>query len=344
MRTPGHARMRRGRAEPASYEPARSLRKASLHGLLACALIASLAACGGSDGSANSGAADSNTTGTQTPPTVSISAPSAGTPPAAAAVGYQTQTFGPAVTLGANWFNMNFFRPPTNAAQNGDGTVSISNDQSIASATRDTSMPQQWRGMAFGGGAYFEAVLHFSNADDSTLTSWPAFWGSDIENVSQNAVTELTQWSGQPEGFGNWIETDFFEFDRHSVSEYGIQIHNWYGYHGQPKDVLAYGQPVRVAAGFKWSDSHKYGYLWVPATATTRGYAMAFMDDVQMGATIYWDQYDPEAPPPPQPGTTAFSVVDRRHLILIIQTDPHNPMTIETVTVWQASDRDNITQ
>ena len=67
-------------------------------------------------------------------------------------------------------------------------------------------------------------------------------------------------------------------------------------------------------------------------------------DDVQMGATIYWDHYDPEAPPPPQPGTTAFSVVDRRHLILIIQTDPHNPMTIETVTVWQASDKDNITQ
>jgi len=277
---------------------------------------------------------------------VSITAPSADIPPAALAVGYLTQTFGPAVTLGTNWYNMNFFQPPTPATQNSDGTVSISNYESISTAMRDTSMPHKWRGMAFGGGAYFEAVLHFANADDSTLKSWPAFWGSDIENFSQNAVTALTQWSGQPQGFGNWIETDFFEFDRQSATEYGIQIHNWYGYHDhqQVQDVRAYSQPVKVANGFNWSDSHKYGYLWVPATAATKGYAMAFLDGVQMGPTIYWDQYDPQAPPPPKVGTTAFSVLDSRHLVLVLNTGTHNPMTVESVTVWQASNSENLTQ
>ena len=309
--------------------------KASIYRLLVFSLMSSLAACGGSGG---------GTSATQTAPTVSITAPSVDVPPAAAAVGYQKQTFGSAVTLKVNWFDNNFYGASKHATQNDDGTVSIT-AQGIASATRDTSMPHQWRGLAFGGGAYFEAVLHFANADDSVLSpNWPAFWGSDIENMSQNAVTEMTQWTGQAQGFGNWIETDFFEYDRHKVNQYGIQIHDWYGYHTQPKDVLAYTQPAVVANGFKWSDSHKYGYLWVPATATTQGYAMAFMDDVQMGPTIYWNQYDPEAPPPPQPGTTAFSVLDSRHMVLIIETGAHNPMTIDTVTVWQASDADNITQ
>ena len=279
---------------------------------------------------------------------VSITAPSLVVPPAAAAVGYQTPTFGPQMTLGVDWFPNNFYNASMSAAtQNSDGTVSIT-AQGIASATHDTSMPHLWRGLAFGGGAYFEAVLHFSNADNSALTpNWPAFWGSDIENMSQNAVTDLTQWAGQPQGFGDWIETDFFEYDRQNVGEYGIQIHNWYGYHDHAsvQDVRSYSSaPIKVAAGFNWADAHKYGYLWVPATATTQGYAMGFIDDVQMGPTIYWNQYDPQAPPSPLPGTTAVSVWDSRHMILILETGPHNPMTIETVTVWQASDKDNLTQ
>ena len=343
--------------------------------------MACLSACGGSDvnvaGSASSPAATvtpTSTTGTTTTATsgatttssagagttatvtptnitasapVSITAPAAVVTPAAAAVGYQTQTFGPQLTLGVNWWPNNFYSASIPATQNPDGTVLIT-AQGIASATYDTSKPHQWRGLAFGGGAYFEAVLHFSNADNSALTpSWPAFWSTDIENMSQNAVTASTQWAGQPQGFGNWIETDFFEYDRGNVNEYGIQIHNWYGYHAHARvqDVLSYSTaPIKVAEGFNWADAHKYGYLWVPATATTQGYAEGFMDDVQMGPTIYWNQYDPEAPPPPLPGTTAVSVWDSRHVILMLDTGPHNPMTIETVTVWQASDSNNLTQ
>jgi hypothetical protein len=311
--------------------------------LLACSIVGSLSACGGSDGNANNGADGNATTGAQS--STAATASSESIPPAAAAVGYRTQTFGPEVTLGSNWFGMNFFRPANPAAQNSDGSVSMTNAE-ISSATRDPSMPYQWRGLAFGGGAYFEAVLYFSNADDSVLASWPAFWAGDIENFSQNAVTELTQWAGQPQGFGNWIETDFFEFDQQNVNRYGIQINNWYGYHdpAQVQAVRAYSQSFGVREGFNWSDPHKYGYLWVPATATSKGYAMTFMDDVQISATIYWDQYDPEAPPPPQVGTTAFSVLDSRHLILIVGTGSHNPMTVETVTVWQASDAENLSQ
>ena len=321
--------------------------KSTLYCLLAFALIGGLSACGGSSSTASNGAAMTAAASGMQTTTAAISSPGS-VPPAAAAVGYQTNTFGPEVTLSGNWFDMNFFHTfKSDATQNGDGTVSLTgNGQGIASAMRDLAMPNQWRGVAFGGGAYFEAVFHFANADDSKLAQWPAFWSLDIENLSQNAVTELTQWSGQPQGFGNWIEPDFFEYDRQSVSEYGIQIHNWYGFHnfGQVQEVLAYIDPVRVPHGFDWSEPHKYGYLWVPATATTRGYTQTFMDDVQVGAPVYWKLYDPQAPPPPQPGTTAFSVLDSRHLVLLIETGPKNPMTIETVSVWQASGNGNLTQ
>ena len=279
---------------------------------------------------------------------VDITAPAADIPPAAAAAGYTTQTLGPEVTLGANWYGMNFYGGSNDASQNSDGTVTLSGKgQGVASAMRDKTMPNLWRGMAFGGGAYFEAVFHFANADTSKLKQWPAFWGADIENMSQNAVTELTQWSGQPKGFGNWIETDFFEYDRQNLNEYGIQVHNWYGYHDhdQVQDVRGLpSAPTKVAEGFKWSDPHKYGYLWVPATPTTQGYAKAFMDDVQMGPTMYWDQYDPEAPPAPKVGTTAFSVLDSRHMVITLETGTKNPLTIDSVAVWQASDKENLTQ
>ena len=267
-------------------------------------------------------------------------------PGAAVAAGYKTKTLGPEVTLNSNWYQMNFYRASNDATQNRDGTIAISgHGQGIASATRDKAMPHLWRGKAFGGGAYFEAIFHFADADASKLAQWPAFWGTDIENMSQNAVTEMTQWSGQPTGFGNWIETDFFEYDHQNLGEYGTQIHNWYGYHehGEVQDVRGYTAGLKVANGFDWSIAHKYGYLWVPATAGKKGYVAVFMDDVQMGPTVYWDQYDASAPPSPKLGTTAFSVLDSRHLILTIETGARNPLTVDSVSVWQASDKDNLT-
>jgi hypothetical protein len=110
--------------------------------------------------------------------------------------------------------------------------------------------------------------------------------------------------------------------------------------------VVVYGPGITVPNGFDWSQPHKYGYLWVPATSNTRGYAKMFLDSVQVGPTVYWDLYNPgEAlPPPPVPGSTAVSVMDTRHLALIFNTGTHNPMKVYSVSVWQASAAHNLVQ
>ena len=47
---------------------------------------------------------------------------SSAVPTAAAAVGYNTETFGPAVTLGSNWL---LWTDAANVKQNSDGSVTI---------------------------------------------------------------------------------------------------------------------------------------------------------------------------------------------------------------------------
>jgi hypothetical protein len=270
-------------------------------------------------------------------------------PAPAAAVGFTTQTFGPAATMGSNWYNDNFYGMSGVAGtQNSDGSVSISGTGSgaISTAFQADSDTNKWAGTAFGGGGYFEATFSFTGADDSSLSLWPSFWANDIENMSQNAVTALTQWPGQPTGYGNWIETDFFEYDHQSTGQYGIQIHDWYGFYGSQGSVDAFGPGINVPAGFDWSQPHQYGFLWVPATATTQGYAQMFLDRVQVGPTVYWDQYTPAESallPPPILGSTAISALDTRHLALIFSTGTHNPMTVYALSVWQASAANNIT-
>jgi hypothetical protein len=270
-------------------------------------------------------------------------------PAPAAAVGYNTETFGPAVTMGSNWYNYNFYGANgTGGTQNSDGSVMVpgSGATAISSARQDTSKPNAWSGTAFGGGGYFEATFSFAGATNNAISNWPSYWANDIENMSQNAVTSLTQWPGQAQGYGNWIETDFFEYDHQNTGQYGIQIHNWYGKYGSIQDVTSYGAGINVPAGFKWSDPHKFGFLWVPASSGVKGYAKNFLDGVQVGPTVYWDEYSPGSPfpPPPVAGSTAVSVMDTRHLALIFQTGTQNPMTIYSMAVWQASSAHNLKQ
>jgi hypothetical protein len=279
------------------------------------------------------------------------SAVASAVPAPAAAAGYMTPTFGPAVTMGRNWRDFNFFgMHGMGGRQNGDGSVSIpgTEEAAICSAWQDNSKRNKWAGIAFGGGGYFEATFSFTGANTALLKAWPAWWAIDIENMSQNAVTALTQWPGQPSGYGNWIEPDFFEYNHRKTNEYGVQIHNWYGRFPHPDDVAAisnWSSGIRVPADFDWSKPHQYGFLWVPATASTRGYAQMYLDRVAVGPVVSWQQYNPlVTPPPPKVGSSAVSVMDTRHLALILSTGPENPVTVYAVSVWQASTANNLTQ
>jgi hypothetical protein len=64
-----------------------------------------------------------------------------------------------------------------------------------------------------------------------------------------------------------------------------------------------------------------------------------------------WNQYNPADPPAANDTTSganplsAFSVLDARHLALIIgNQNPAMPINVTNVQVWQASSANNITQ
>ncbi|WP_428488743.1 hypothetical protein [Rhodopila sp.] len=270
-------------------------------------------------------------------------------PEPAAAVGFDKQTFGPNVRLLKNWYKFNFFgvKPASiTVRSNPNGSVTVTgpggnNYGAQLCTARFVPTTGMWTGTAFGNGAFVEATMSFTGAYHGP---GPSFWANDIENMHSRTVANRNiQWLGQSPGFGNWIESDVVEFNASGLA-YGIAMHNWYGTPGGFKDVntatLA-GSPVTTPEGTAFSRPHRYGFLWVPATSSAKGYAKWFFDGVQVGNTVTWDDYSQSSKPPPVAGSSAFSVMDNRHLVLILGTGS-NPVTISAVSVWQRSAAHNI--
>jgi hypothetical protein len=325
-----------------------------------------------------------------------------GAPAAAAAVGYNTQTFN-STALETSWFPFGFLssnQPAGYAVQNSDGSIFLNGNSgnpfggTISSAAHSAS-GDDWTGIAFGGGAYFEATLSFTGQGDGPYgNGGPAFWANDIEwmsqgpyniqwpgyggtawsntatyaidtivnaggyywisktdgNVGHNPQTDTTHW----EKYSQWVEVDFMEYD---VKEYWYQngIGNWTNFPGGKFGAgqTYYGSPgslgsVPVAVGTDFSKPHRYGCLWVPATPTTQGYLKFYFDGVQTASpTFYWNYWDPANPNVPAPSSanhSAMSIIDQRHMALILGTGTEQPMTVYAVSVWQASTANNIAQ
>jgi hypothetical protein len=326
-----------------------------------------------SSSSTSSSASSSNTSSTaSTSASSSSSTSSNGVPAAAAAVGYNVNTFDTVSYNPTNgpWYEQNFYSSngPANAAgvaQNADGSLSIpgntvhNSGANISSAMQSHS-GDDWVGTAFGGGAYFEAVISFDNQNNQNFPNGgPAFWALDIEHTSQGPYQ--VSWPGMPKDssgnpYDDFFEVDFFEYDLPGGYQFGIG--NWYGYpptKSTSNPTSQYGHNVvgslMVPAGTDFSQPHKYGTLWVPATGsgqntTTQGYLQNYFDGVPLGPKYFWDYHDPNAPgypaPAPAVGSTAMSGMDWRHMFLILGTEPEHPMTVYSVKVWQASASDNL--
>jgi hypothetical protein len=257
------------------------------------------------------------------------------------------------VSLDSNWFAWNFYsagaQPADAASQNSDGTLFISGNENnsygatVSSATQNSTVTR-WAGTAFGGGAYFEAVVSFTGQGSGPYNNGgPAFWALDIEHLSQGPY--VVNWPGQASDYNDFFEVDFMEYDCGTLC-YQNGIGNWYGPAGShqathnPYEAVAGATgSVLAPAGTNFAQPQTYGCLWVPATPTSQGYLKFYLNGVQTGQTFVWNYNDPANPfpPPPVNNQTAMSGMDQRHLALILGTGTDQPMTVYSVSVWQAS-------
>lgn len=141
--------------------------------------------------------------------------------------------------------------------------------------------------------------------------------------------------------YGTWIELDC-EYDSGKTNCLGYTLISWNGYVGDNHKTHEtwHAFPV-IEAGNSFANPNKFGMLWVPATETTQGYATFYFNDVAI-TSAYWDLYDPTLQPPPVRGTSAYSIIDKRHLVPVLDTSAVYAMTISSMKVWQADVSGNL--
>ncbi len=289
-------------------------------------------------------------------------------PPQAAAAHYTVRTFSSTFSAnqvditnslesGFKWYPFHFFGVSTNLSSivlNTDRSVTLLGDTTgpggeLATAS-STGTRNGFVGTAFGGGGYFEATFKFDPRDvvKNNFNGWPAWWSMAIEHM---VGLETRQWLGQQTGYEHFIEADFFEYDlkdyagKGKLNYFGGALHDWFGLPGDkykyshvtpPYSVVVREVPINT----DFTQYHRYGFLWVPATGTRDGYAEHYFDGRKVGRRVAWRQYTNQKPPPRPPWM--FSIIDHNHLVLILGTGLNEPMTVLSVNVWQASDDHNM--
>jgi hypothetical protein len=289
-----------------------------------------------------------------------------GIPAAAAAAGYFVHTqlaptpssvdINDTTAPGYLWYRRSFFQntstPREGITFNQSNTLILQNGVLLSGAPTKQS---HWTGLAFGGGGYFEAELKFD--PDQVIrrreTGWPAFWTMAVEHF---AGLKGQQWLGQKPGFAHFIEVDAFEYDLATLTQknrYGATIHDWFGTYtcaGQgycnvnttsAGGSLFANAVITLRPSVDLSQYHRYGFLWIPATQTAKGYVQNFFDGRPVGGRTTWDKFENELPPP---GKTkwSFGILDQQHLLIALQSGASQPMSVQSVDIWQKSTKDNL--
>jgi hypothetical protein len=286
-------------------------------------------------------------------------------PPVAAAAGYAINSFQVSFDessvdttasgqSGFKWYHFNFFgsrADPRAVVLNGDGSVTLKGDRSALNAELATAAPAEnaagFIGTAFGGGAYIEADIKFNpdNVAKDGATGWPAWWSLAAEHL-----TNREQWAGMAKGFSHFIEVDVMEYDVPSAGKnyYGANLHDWFGIWKVtcPASFCDAKLPfskvkIEVPESAKFSDYHRYGFLWIPATDVIAGRARFYFDGQPVGREIRWARFGDETGEP-WGKPWKFGVLDHQHLVLILGTGPNAPMTVRSVSVWQSSTGENL--
>jgi hypothetical protein len=209
------------------------------------------------------------------------------------AAGFQWYLESPAVALGA------------------DGSATVGYGGTNAALASAAFSGKSWRGFAVGGGAYLEATLAFDAAAVDANRGWPSWWTYAWEKNRAQASGDpaFDQWQGQAHGYEHFIEPDIMEKMDTGPASYLGATHEHYGVYGQTCGRGAGGycdyqapwsaEQRRLPAPVDFSQYHRYGLLWIPATATRRGSLTYFFDGQQVGPAITWTQFQGQPPVSP---------------------------------------------
>jgi hypothetical protein len=272
----------------------------------------------------------------------------------------QTVDMNSTLNRGYKWYVYDMFGKkanPLGIQLNSDGSVTLLGDTTGAqgSLASVAAYPgtNSFVGTAFGGGAYIEAVFHYDPAQVTAVHAngaralWPSFWSLPMEST---IIKGADQWPGQPAGYVHNVEVDMFEADYFTLPiAYGVGLHDWYGIPNVTCPVGLCGVnmhglsgPRIPATGTNFNQWHTYGFLWVPATSTTRGSMSAYFDGQEVGTTVTWTQYTNQAPTPVGK-PWLFGRMDQEHIFFILSTGRGEPFTLKSVNVWQRNASSNIT-
>jgi hypothetical protein len=253
---------------------------------------------------------------------------------------------------------------PSHVSLNADGSVTLTGSDigdGIGSATISSVGCNQggdvtdWKGTAFGGGAYFEATLSF---DPNTINEvngaggLPAWWADPVEHIAESSINS-DNWKNQPQWFVHFTELDFFEYNVWEqdgcLYTYNGTVIDWSGkWTGSNYPVVlqnTYNRRIQLPPATDFTQPHRYGFLWVPATATTPGYFQWFFDGLPTSARVTYDYYDPINPPSPPAEESSpwlYGVADGHHYQLFLNPDGRGSLTVHALDVWQASSAGNI--
>lgn len=276
----------------------------------------------------------------------------------------------------AQWFPYHHLPTSPSAADMGqvevvDGMLVLHGDTTGPNGEIATAAPRgdrsdaPYAGTAFGGGAYVEAVLKMDTARFSLGTGMPAFWSMALERFALwTSGRQLSdQWPGQASAYEHFVEPDFMEHHgANTGSQYDGFFHDWYGIKNKtcfgslfcdgwqliPPASQTTQEARSVPGGTSFNQFHRYGFLWVPATDDSQGYARYYFDGTPTGTDYVWSKWLDPIPPPIDYGSTMFAILDRQHLVVILGTGlgsdgSGDTLTVRSVKVWQRTASRNLT-
>lgn len=299
-------------------------------------------------------------------------------PGAAIGAGYQQLTFQTPSWNGSNvdfsatcapghsWYFYNYGGtvPTTANTTVAGGVISVGasgNNYNSTIATVCGLGGTAFRGTAFGGGGYFEATLKWQNGAFDFTKGWPAWWMGSVE---AQTLSVGTLWPGAIQtsspGFKHFPEIDIMEYFGGDFSEplncATQTIIDWSGPNFSSLVLNAKDSfycPDSTGATF--ASYHKYGLLWIPATASSQGSATYYFDHLPVFQQA-WTLLTAADQPPAAGNPWLFGVTDQNpavgpnHFMLELGSGATytsgsgntTPIVVNDVKVWQLNINDNL--